>query len=137
MRAATDSAGGKQQLTRFCLASVTRSFTDFTPRAGLTTKTLGTLMVVVMPVKSGRSYAGVEEIAGWIMCDADIPSSVYPSGAAFATLCAAKLPPAPGRYSVSTGCFQISVSFSPNVRDARSEGLPTENPRITRIGWLG
>jgi len=44
--------------------------------------------------------------AGWQ------PSHVYPSGSAVATVCAPMLPPAPGRFSITTGWPQRCCSLS-------------------------
>jgi len=44
-------------------------------------------------------------------CAEETESSVVPSGAARATMPAASVPPAPGRLSTITCCFQVSPNF--------------------------
>jgi hypothetical protein len=54
-----------------------RSLTLFTFRPGLTTRTAGTLTVVVMPAKSfAVSYGSFVYMAGATACEADTESSV-------------------------------------------------------------
>src|SRR4030095_10738881 len=79
----------------FDLARATRSFTDFTPNAGDTTRMLGTLAMRLTPAKSfSVSYGSLVNIAAVAAWPADTTSSVYPSGAAVATAFDATMPPA-------------------------------------------
>ncbi len=66
-----------------------------------------------------------------------INSSVWPSGSALATATAPMLPPAPGRFSTTTGCFHISLSFWPSARASTSDVPPGANGTMMRIGLLG
>jgi hypothetical protein len=62
---------------------------------------------------------------------------VYPSGGAFATCPAAIVPPAPGRFSTITCCFQDSVSFPATYRAVMSGPPPGVKPTSIRIGLFG
>ena len=55
-------------------------------------------------------------------------------GAAFATIEAAMLPPAPGRFSMTTGWPHISESLGAKVRAVMSVALPGEKPTTKRTG---
>ena len=67
---------------------------------------------------------------------AEISSSVYPSGAALASMLAAMVPDAPGRFSITTGWPHISLSLTPTVRARMSLGLPNAPPSM-RTGLTG
>src|SRR6266436_6004535 len=64
-------------------------------------------------------------------------SQVCPSGALFATSSAAILPPAPGRFSITTCCAQSSASFWPRARARMSLGPPGVKPTTKRTGFSG
>ena len=68
---------------------------------------------------------------------AEISKSVCPSGVALATVFAASVPPAPGRFSTTTGCPQRSPSLGPIMRAEMSVALPAENGTTMRTGLLG
>src|SRR2546426_10053869 len=64
-----------------------------------------------------------------------LPSSqVVPSGALRATSSAAILPPAPGRFSITTCWPQESASFWPRARARISLGPPGVKPTTKRTG---
>src|SRR6266513_5396661 len=64
-------------------------------------------------------------------------SQVVPSGALFATSSAAILPPAPGRFSITTCRLQSSASFWPRARARISLGPPGVKPTTKRTGFSG
>src|SRR3954452_15865585 len=64
-------------------------------------------------------------------------SSVKPSGAAFATICAPIAVLAPARFSITTGWPQCSLMRWPTKRAMRSVGPPGGNGTMMRIGRLG
>src|SRR5256885_2306973 len=67
-----------------------------------------------------------------------LPSSqVVPSGALFATSSAAMLPPAPGRFSITTCWPRDSASFWPRARARMSLGPPGVKPTTKRAGFSG
>src|SRR6266571_3090099 len=67
-----------------------------------------------------------------------LPSSqVVPSGALRATSSAAILPPAPGRFSITTCWSQESASFWPRARARMSLGPPGVKPTTKRTGLSG
>src|SRR6266576_1819708 len=47
------------------------------------------------------------------------------------------VPPAPGRFSMTTGCPQYSESFWPNVRARMSVALPAVNGTMILTGFVG
>jgi len=51
-------------------------------------------------------------------------SSVCPSAGAVATICAPRLPPWPGRFSTTTGCFHASANRVATSRASTSVMLP-------------
>src|SRR3954468_12051215 len=59
-------------------------------------------------------------------------SQVLPSGGLFATTSAARLPPAPGRFSTTTGWPSVSESFAPRARARMSLGPPGVKPTTKR-----
>src|SRR5262245_51509822 len=62
---------------------------------------------------------------------------VYPSAGWFLTYSTAIRPPAPGLFSMITGCPMLSDSFCPTRRAKRSLPPPAAKPTIKRIGLLG
>src|SRR5690349_2077309 len=46
-------------------------------------------------------------------------------------------PPAPGRLSTITGCFQVSISFCPRARATVSTAPPAANGTTIRTGLAG
>src|SRR4051812_32013834 len=64
-------------------------------------------------------------------------SSVKPSGADFATICAPIAVLAPARFSITTGWPQCSLMRWPTKRAMRSVGPPGGNGTLMRIGRLG
>src|SRR5262249_60715119 len=63
--------------------------------------------------------------------------SVYPSGAALATASAPMLPPAPGRFSMTTGCFHAAVNRSPSARARMSTVPPAVYGAVVRVAPSG
>ena len=66
-----------------------------------------------------------------------LTSSVWPSGADFATASAARLPPAPGRFSTSTAWPNSADSGSAIARAIVSVVPPAEAPTRSLIGRDG
>jgi len=66
-----------------------------------------------------------------------LTSSAYPSGADFATASAARLPPAPGRFSTSTGRPSDAASGVAIARAMVSVVPPGEAPTNSLIGREG
>src|SRR5688500_5553069 len=64
-------------------------------------------------------------------------SQVWPSGALRATASAARLPPAPGRFSITACWPQRSASFCPRARARMSLGPPGVKPMTKRTGLPG
>ena len=64
-------------------------------------------------------------------------SSVRPSGADFATICAPIAVLAPARFSITTGWPQCSLMRWPTKRAMMSVGPPGGNGTMMRIGRLG
>src|SRR5690349_14352999 len=74
----------------------------------------------------------------WLtMADAPRNSSVYPSGGELTTASTAMLVPAPGRFSMMTGCPSRSESQEPMTRATVSAPPPGGNPTIQRRGLYG
>src|SRR4051812_43584126 len=63
--------------------------------------------------------------------------SVYPSGADLATASAAMLPPAPGRFSTTTGCPRARPSGSASDRATTSGWPPGAKGTTIRSGFVG
>src|SRR5262249_46317832 len=66
-----------------------------------------------------------------------LTNNVYPSGADLATAAAARLPPAPGRFSISTGCFSAAAIGSAMARAIVSVVPPAGAPPHSLIGRAG
>ena len=64
-------------------------------------------------------------------------SSVKPSGADFATICAPIAVLAPARFSITTGWPQCSLMRWPTKRAMMSVGPPGGNGTMMRIGAVG
>src|SRR6266702_6792439 len=62
---------------------------------------------------------------------------VYPSGAALATSAVPRLPPAPGRFSTTTGAPSAGASFSESTRAIKSGELPAGKGTIRWIARDG
>ena len=113
-----------------------RSLTDLTPSVGVAASTMTLYPICATPA---NSLSGSEGGSG---CSAAlspkfIHSNVWPSGAAFATVPDASVPPPAGRLSTTSGCPQLSVSFWPTMRARVSGWPPAPNPTMSRIGLLG
>src|SRR6266436_6447316 len=67
----------------------------------------------------------------------ELTSSVWPSGADFATTSAARLPPAPGRFSTTTGCLRALAIGSASARATVSVVPPGEAPTNSLTGREG
>src|SRR5437879_4175204 len=70
-------------------------------------------------------------------CALVISSSVCPSAAAFTTASVATLPPAPGRFSMMTGCPSRPDSQGPSKRARISDPPPAALPTSNRTGRVG
>src|SRR6218665_2240348 len=68
---------------------------------------------------------------------ADVSMKVYPSGAARAVCSAARMPPAPGLLSTTTGCPRFLDMVCAIVRARKSVLAPAANGAIRRIGRVG
>src|SRR5687767_7585709 len=64
-------------------------------------------------------------------------NTVCPSGGAASTAWLEIAPPAPGRFSMTTGCFHSSATRSPRTRARTSPELPGAAPVMNRTGLLG
>ena len=62
---------------------------------------------------------------------------MWPSGVAFATMAVPIVPPAPVRFSITTGCPQFSLIFCAMMRASVSVPPPGENGTTKRIGLVG
>src|SRR5688572_33251255 len=62
---------------------------------------------------------------------------VYPSAAARPATSTARLPPAPGRLSITTCCPHASASLTPTMRASTSFGPPAGYGTIRRTGRFG
>jgi hypothetical protein len=71
------------------------------------------------------------------MLDGLAISTVYPSGAAFATCSAAMLEPAPGRLSTRIGWPSARASGSCRLRATKSAAPPGAKPTTSRTGLDG
>jgi hypothetical protein len=69
--------------------------------------------------------------------DADVMSSVYPSGCACAASSAPRVPPAPALFSTITLCPQLSWSFCASGRATTSTGDPGGKGLINRTARVG
>src|SRR5215212_6964807 len=76
-------------------------------------------------------------MAGAITCVVEIMSSVWPSGAAFATASAPIVEPAPGRLSTTTGWPSALAKPSDITRATTSVKPPGENGTTSVTGLLG
>ena len=76
-------------------------------------------------------------MAGLAECDDDCTSSVWPSASAFTTAAVPIWPPAPGRFSTITGCFQCSLRRCAMMRPAMSAPEPGVSGMIMRIVLVG
>ena len=77
-------------------------------------------------------------VAGPTACVLVVPiASVCPSGAAFATTAVPTVPPAPPRFSITTGCPNSLLSPSATTRPTMSVEPPGGNGTISVIGLVG
>ena len=67
----------------------------------------------------------------------DTTASVWPSGVACAATAQASVPPAPERFSMTTGCPHMPSSFGAINRALMSVALPGENPTRKRTDFVG
>ena len=67
----------------------------------------------------------------------EMSSKVCPLGSALATISAATMPPAPGRFSITTGWPKPSAIFCATVRAVKSATPPAPNGTTMRKGLLG
>ena len=67
----------------------------------------------------------------------DISNMVVPSGSDLATKSPAAMPPAPGLFSMTTGCPNISAIFAPTVRAVRSAMPPAPKGTMIFRGLVG
>src|SRR5262245_30924380 len=122
---------------RACAISIS-SLIDLLPSEGDVASTLVGYPTCVTATNSliGAYGAGADSIA-FTANDEEIMLSVYPSGFALATIALASDPPAPDRFSYTTGCFHSSESFGPMTRAVKSVELPAEKPITMRTGRSG
>ena len=71
------------------------------------------------------------------MCDGVVIMIEYPSGCDRAVASVATVPPAPGRWSITTGLPRISVASAQTSRETKSTAPPGGNGRNTLIGRSG
>ena len=64
-------------------------------------------------------------------------SSVVPSAGALAVMSAAIVLEAPGRFSTTNGCSNVSASFSASMRAMMSVPPPGDAPTMMRTGLVG
>ena len=76
-------------------------------------------------------------MAGFAACEDDCTRIVCPSASAFTTAAVPICPPAPGRFSTMTGCFQCSLSRAPMMRPAMSAPEPGVSGTMMRMGLVG
>src|SRR6516162_1851637 len=69
--------------------------------------------------------------------DAELSRSVYPSGSLLATKSAARVPPAPGRFSMNNVWPICCETRSSTMRATVSPAFPAVNGLITLIGLAG
>ena len=74
---------------------------------------------------------------GLMVCEMLVTSTVYPSGAALATASAPMTPPAPGRFSTTTGTRRFSDNPCDTLRAAKSAMPPGAKATITRMDLVG
>jgi hypothetical protein len=86
-----------------------------------------------LSVSNGKFFL----IAALIVKVDDTSSSVWPSGAAAATAAAPIVPPAPARFSITTGWPQASLSFLPTARATMSFDPPDANGTTRVMGFDG
>ena len=67
----------------------------------------------------------------------EISSSVWPSGAALATVCPATTPPAPGLFSITTGWPSVLAMCSPTARAVMSAAPPGALGTTMRTALVG
>src|SRR3954464_3924275 len=70
-------------------------------------------------------------------CDEDCTISVWPSASAFTTAEVPIWPPAPGRFSTMTGCFQCSFMRCAMMRAAMSAPAPADSGTMMRMALEG
>src|SRR5436190_4237667 len=76
-------------------------------------------------------------MAEFAECDEDCTISVWPSGSAFTTAEVPIWPPAPGRFSTITGCFQCSFMRCAMMRAAMSAPAPADSGTMMRMVLVG
>src|SRR5574339_139313 len=74
---------------------------------------------------------------GFATCADEFASSVYPSGAESTTTLEPIEPPAPTRFSATTGWPHISCSLAATARPMMSVELPGVNAMTSRTGLAG
>lgn len=83
------------------------------------------VVIIATGAKSfSTSYIRLAVSAVLIVNEVDVISSVCPSGAARATVCAPTPPVAPGLLSITIGCPRRLASWSPTMRLMVSDALP-------------
>ena len=119
----------------FSLANFTKSATFFTGKPGWATKIEGEVDTMVKGVKSLIGSNGKlgysDALMAWLV---KLINNVLPSGAALATMSAAKLPPAPGLFSTTTTRPSCCPKACAKVRAMVSVVPPAGAPTKIRTG---
>ena len=104
-------------------------------KRGFTTSASGVAPTTVMTVKSSMAWKGIFlKIAGLITWLFETKPSVCPSGAALAMAEAPMTPPAPGRFSITTGWPKARPSATEAERAMVSTPEPALTGSTTRTG---
>ena len=97
----------------------------FTRKLDAATRTNGTEAICATPAKSlNASNGSALLISLSTVCPLEAIRSVYPSAGALTTL---RVPGTPGRFSTTSGWFQIGRILSARTRDRMSVTLPDDN----------
>ncbi len=120
------------------MAIATSSATVLAGKDGVTTSSSGTVTSSEIGAKSSGVLNGILAKSDGFTAWAKAPiRSVWPSGAALATVSSPIMPPAPGRFSTTTVSPSASCSLGAMKRAVVSAPPPGEYGTTSRMGLLG
>lgn len=125
-------------LPGFALANLIRSASVLNSPPSLATMTRSNVRGAT-GVKALSVSNGSDLNSAWLTAvPLEISSSVWPSGAALATVCPATMPPAPGLFSITTGWpGSVLAMCSPTARAVMSAAPPGALGTTMRTALVG
>src|ERR687896_2658497 len=129
----------KLSASGFALASAMTSVIDFAGSCGCATQRFGVVAALMTGVRSFCGLYAISLYSHWLVARMaeGAMSTVCPLGSPLATMAAPTLPPAPGRFSITTGTLMDRERIGAIARGSRSEVLPGEYGTTTVICRAG